>query len=125
MYRDNYKEGIYMDIIEKMDKNIDPRIYKIMNESYEEFVKKYGDKHSKHIEETLKIMSNRIKANETYMGSMSASAMFDAGIVYTKGVDNLEAVLKHELWHTFNRATMDYRGKESISYLSDRYNSFI
>ena len=114
-----------MDIIEKMDKNIDPRIYKIMNESYEEFVKKYGDKHSKHIEETLKSMSNRIKANETYMGSMSASAMFDAGIVYTKGVDNLEAVLKHELWHTFNRATMDYRGKESISYLSDRYKKVL
>ena len=38
-----YKEGIYMDIIEQIDKNIDPRIYKIMNESYEEFVKKYGD----------------------------------------------------------------------------------
>ena len=114
-----------MDKIEQTDKNIDPRIYKIMNESYEEFVKKYGYKHSKYIEETLKIISSKIKENETYLGNMSASAMFNEGIVYTKGVDNLEAVLKHELWHTFNRETMDYRGKESISYISDRYKKVL
>ena len=114
-----------MEVIKQINKDVDPRIYKIMNESYNEFIEKYGDKHSKHIKETLKSISNKIKVSETYFGSISGSACIDGGIVYTKGINDLETVLKHELWHTYNRSINDFNDKHSIDYLSDRYKKVL
>lgn len=96
-------------------------IIRIFNETYEDFVNKYGEKHKEYIKQMLENISDKVQKKEMFEGAL-ASANVEMGIVYGKS-DKLPAILKHELWHTFNESA--FGTETSYATLPDRYKDFL
>lgn len=113
--------GEEMGNIESKDKNLNPIIYKILNECYHEFEEKYGNKHSAHIREMITNITDKVKKIDRYYDAPIAAAHVEKGIIYSES-DELPAILKHELWHVFNENSFD---PESYTYLPIRYKEVL
>lgn len=103
------------------DKNLEDVIIQIFNETYEDFIKKYGEKHSTYIKQMLEGIADKVQKKEMFEGAL-ASAHVEMGVVYGKS-DKLPAILKHELYHVFNESAL---GTEtSYATLPQRYLDFL
>ena len=96
-------------------------IIRIFNETYEDFVNKYGEKHKEYIKQMLENISDKVQKIEMYEGALAA-ANVTKGIVYGKS-DELPAILKHELWHVFNESS--FATETSYAKLPERYINFL
>lgn len=88
------------------DKKLNPEILQILNETYNEFIQMYGEKHSSYIKEKIESMTDKVKKVSLYYTGPIASAHSEKGIIYSES-KILFAVLKHELWHVFNNSAND------------------
>ena len=100
------------------DNNIDIVVYNILNEAYHEFVQAYGEKHGNRIKEAIESITDKVKLAHLYYSGPIASAHAEMGVVYSKS-DKLAAVLKHEMWHVYNKAAEDR--EVSIQHIPKRY----
>lgn len=100
---------------------LEERIIRIFNETYEDFIAKYGVKHKDYIKQMLENISDKVQKKEIYEGAL-ASANVDMGVIYGKS-DKLSAILKHELWHTFNESA--FGTETSYATLPNRYKDFL
>ena len=108
-----------MDDIKSKDENLNQEIYTILNDAYHEFINTYGLKHGERIKELIEGITDKVKQSPVgYLGAIATANALD-GIRYTKS-DKLSAVLKHELWHVYNKSATD---KKSLFYLPENYKS--
>ena len=108
-----------MDKIDLKDKNLEPEIEKIFNEIYQDFITRYGAKHSERIKQLLVEISTNVRKVDSYEGAI-ASANRCKGVIYGKN-QNLPAILKHELCHVFNDSYFDSKDETCLTYFPDRY----
>lgn len=107
------KENIF-----SKDNNIDPMVYQILNEAYNEFRDSYGDKHSSHVKELIENLTDKVEKIGCYYFGSPAMANPQMGVRYAKS-DKLSAILKHELWHVYNNVATDRN--ISLQYIPERY----
>ncbi|MDO5555596.1 MAG: hypothetical protein Q4G09_02780 [Clostridia bacterium] len=110
-----------MEQISLKNKELEYIIIQIFNETYEDFINRYGEKHKEYIKKMLESISGKIQKKEMFQGAL-ASAHVDMGVIYGKS-DKLSAILKHELYHVFNESA--FGTTTSYATLPSNYKEFL
>ena len=112
-----------MEKIDFTNSNLQPEIETIFNEIYQDFISRYGEKHSERVKQLLTDISTKVVKIDIYEGP-SADANYEIGVIYGKN-KNLSAILKHELCHVFNNSYFDSKDETCLVYFPDRYKEFL
>jgi len=110
----------------KVNANIEPIIYQLINEFYTEFKLMHGAKHLKHVKEVLEDIATKIKLVNDYgadYNGVTFAGHDDVHEIKCNYSNKLSAVLKHELWHVFNRLGM--ASDLSLLYIPQRYKEHL
>ena len=90
----------------ELRENSPEEIKSILNDAYNEFVEKYGKKHSDYIKKSIEKVSKTIVKKDSYCAPIAMCSK-GFGISYSKD-ERLPAILKHELWHVYNGSPAQY-----------------